>query len=526
LSGRPSQPRASRPRPLRQRRPHSRRERTSPLADKPFRRLRNPLAPLEALSAEQLAIVHQASMRILEEIGLDFLDEEALAIWRSAGAKVDWPSKHVWLDHDLVMGAVARAPAEFVLRARNPDHSLTIGGNWINFATVGAAPYYSDLQRGRRPGTLADFERMVRLAQQCGPIHIVEGLLVEPQDVPVDRRHLEKYYSQSILSDKAQTVAAHGRQVASDYVLMAALLYGGLENIAVQPVFLSNVNVNSPLRYDRRMLEALIVYARHGQATIITPFILAGAMSPVTMAAALAQQNAEALAGIALTQLVNPGCPVVYGGFTTNVDMQSGSPAFGTPEGALALLSGAQLARHYGLPYRGSGGLNNAKAPDAQAAYETQMTLWPAVLAHANVILHSAGWLEAGLVCSLEKFIVDVEGLAMMHHFLHGLDISEEALALETIAEVGPGGHHFGTAHTLARYREAFYLPVVSDRQNFDAWRQNGSQDAAQRANHLAGQLLESYQPPPLDEGLAEALRAYVDERQERSIHSAEEAGV
>ncbi|MDX1612823.1 MAG: trimethylamine methyltransferase family protein [Candidatus Promineifilaceae bacterium] len=488
---------------------NSRRRATTPLSDKPFRQLRNPLAPVEALAPEQLERIHQASMHILEEIGLDFLDKETLTIWEQAGARVDRAQQHVWLDRGLVEEALGRAPRSFTLHARNPARSIHVGDNAINFATVGAAPYYADLETGRRPGTLADFRRMVRLAQQCGPLHIVEGLLVEPQDVPSERRHLARWLAQMTLSDKAQTVAAHGRTVAMDYINMAAIVFGGHDVLRARPVMAANVNANSPLRFDGRMLSALLVYARHGQPTIITPFILAGAMSPITMAAAIAQQNAEALAGITLTQLVNPGCPVIYGGFTTNVDMQSGSPAFGTPEGALALLCGAQLARRYGLPYRGSGGLNNAKVPDAQAAYETQMTLWPAVLAHANLILHSAGWLESGLVCSLEKFVLDVEGLAMMHHFLAGLEISDATLALESIATVGPGGHHFGTAHTLARYRDAFYLPILSDRQNYDNWRDNGQQDAAQRAHQVARQLLDAYEPPPLDEAIVEELEAY-----------------
>jgi trimethylamine--corrinoid protein Co-methyltransferase len=298
---------------------------------------------------------------------------------------------------------------------------------------------------------------------------------------------------------------------------MAAIAFGGLDTIRQRPVLASNVNANSPLRFDGQMLGALIIYAQAGQPAIITPFILAGAMSPVTMAAAIAQQNAEALAGIALTQLVNPGCPVIYGGFTTNIDMQNGSPAFGTPEGALALLGGAQLARHYGLPYRGSGGLNNSKIPDAQAAYETQMTLWPAVLAHANIIFHSAGWLESGLVCSLEKFILDVEGLAMMHHFLSGLQINDETLAFESIAEVGPGGHHFGTTHTLNRYRNAFYQPIVSDRRSYDNWSDDGAADAYQRAYQVAGQLLASYERPPINESVEAELKDYVEKmKQER----------
>lgn len=485
----------------------------SPLADKPFRPLVNPLRPVEMLTPEQLEQIHTASLHILENIGLDFLHEETLAIWQAAGAKVDWATQHAWLDRGLVLEAVAQAPAQFTLYARNPAHNLTIGGNHINFATVGAAPYYSDQERGRRPGTLADFQRMVKLAQLCGPIHIVEGLLVEPQDIPVVYRNLEKGITLFTLSDKVITTAAHGQEVATDYLNLAALVFGGLETIEQKPVILSNVNANSPLRFDERMLSALQVYIRHGQPVIITPFILAGAMSPITMAAAIAQQNAEALAGIALTQLINPGCPVVYGGFTTNVDMQSGSPAFGTPEGGMALLVGAQLARYYGLPYRGSGGLNNAKLPDAQAAYETQMSLWPAVLAQANVVFHSAGWLEAGLVCSLEKFILDVEGLAMMHHFLAGMEITPETLALDAIAEVGPGGHHFGTAHTLSRFREAFYRPIVSDRQNYEAWLEHGGLDAAARAHTIAHQLLNTYQSPSLDPSLAEALQDYVARR-------------
>jgi trimethylamine--corrinoid protein Co-methyltransferase len=283
-----------------------------------------------------------------------------------------------------------------------------------------------------------------------------------------------------------------------------------LEVVESQPVYATIVNANSPLRFDERMLGGLITYARHGQASVITPFILAGAMSPVTLASAIAQQNAEALAGIALTQLVRPGAPVVYGGFTTNIDMQTGSPAFGTPEGALALLCGGQLARYYGVPYRGSGGLNNSKAVDGQAGYETQMSLWPAVMAHANIILHSAGWLEAGLVCSLEKFILDVEGLAIMQRMLEGIVIDEETLALNFIAEVGPGGHNFGTSHTLERFRSAFYMPIVSDRQNYDKWREDGSRDAARRAHTVARQLLAAYEPPPLDPAIAEQLEEFV----------------
>jgi trimethylamine--corrinoid protein Co-methyltransferase len=274
------------------------------------------------------------------------------------------------------------------------------------------------------------------------------------------------------------------------------------------------INVSSPLRFDERMLGGLITYARAGQVTYITPFILAGAMSPITMAAALAQQNAEALAGVALTQLVNPGAPVLMGGFTTNADMRSGSPAFGTPEGAWALLVGAQLARRYGLPYRGSGSLTTAKAPDAQAAYETMWTLWPAVMAHANLIMHACGWLEGGLTASVEKFILDLESVAMFHHFLNRLEVTDETLALDMIREIGPGGHHFGTSHTQARFATEFYPSTVADRQGYDTWEAAGGVDAPRRARQVWDAALAAYEPPPVDPAVREALDDYVARRE------------
>jgi trimethylamine--corrinoid protein Co-methyltransferase len=342
--------------------------------------------------------------------------------------------------------------------------------------------------------------------------------MVEPQDLPVPTRHLDQVYSQFTLSDKALISPARSRETALDCVEMAAIVFGGPDEMQQQPVQLGIINVNSPLRYDSSMLGGLITYARYGQPVVITPFILAGAMSPITMAAALAQQNAEALAGVALTQLVNPGWPVIYGGFTTNIDMQTGSPAFGGPEGALALFAGAQLARFYGLPYRGSGSLNNSKIPDAQASYETQMTLWPAIMAHTNLIHHSAGWLEAGLVFSFEKFMLDLEGLLMMYRLLDGIEVTEETLALDWVAEVGPGGHHLGTAHTMARFRSEFHLPLISDRQNYEAWVEQGSLDAGQRAHRLWKELLASYEPPPIDPAVEDALRDYVARRKREVI--------
>jgi len=465
------------------------------------------------LSQSQIERLHEASMRILEDIGIDFLDEEALDIWARAGAKVDRAAQHVWIDRGLVMEAVDKAPSQFRLRARNPERSVPIGGNNTIFSVTSGTAFVSDLDGGRRPGTLADMQNLMRLVHMCPPLHVVESQATEPQDLPVEVRHLARGLSIFTLSDKPVAQAAHGRVVATDCLNMAAIVFGGIDEIKKEPVFVSVVNANSPLRYDTGMLGGVITYARGGQPIVMTPFILAGAMSPISMAAAVAQQNAEALAGIALTQLVNPGVPVIYGGFTTNVDMATGSPAFGTPEGAWAFFAGAQLARRYGLPYRGSGGLNTSKVPDAQAAYETQMCLWPTILSHTNYVMHAAGWLEGGLVASFEKLILDVEGLAMMQRLFGGVEISDDTLALDSIAAVGPGGHHFGTPHTLARYQTEFYRPIVSDRQNIGFWQDQGALDAAQRANRVWKELLSNYEPPPIDPAVEQELREYVDRR-------------
>jgi trimethylamine--corrinoid protein Co-methyltransferase len=498
-----------------------RRDRSAPpLASIPFQPLRNPHAPFEILTTNQIEGIHTASLQILEEVGIEFLDQETLEIWKSAGALVDRESQRVRIESDLIAEGLKTAPSSFTLKARNPERDVIIGGNHINFTNAASAPYYSDIKSGRKPGTLDAYKKMLRLAQVCGPIHVIEGMLVEPQDIPIPQRHLEKGLALYTLSDKAHLVSSHGREVAEDHVNMAGIVFGGEAEILLDPVLSAVINSNSPLRYDGRMLGGLLTYARYRQPVVVTPFILAGAMSPVSLPAALVQQNAEVLAGITLTQLVNPGTPVIYGGFATSIDMQTGSPAFGGPEGALALLGGAQLARFYGLPFRGSGGLNNSKVPDAQAAYETQMMLWPAVMGHTNLVLHSAGWLEAGLVCSLEKFVIDVEGLAMMSRFLRGLEINDETLALNEIAEVGPGGHHFGTAYTLSRFQDEFYLPSVSDRQNFETWVEKGALDASQRAHEVANQLLDIYERPELPPDVHEELIRYVEKRKQASTVS------
>ncbi len=469
-------------------------------------------------------------MRILEEVGLDFMDEEALDIWERAGARVDRKAQHVWLDRGLVLEAAARAPASFTWRARNPERSVAIGGDALAFVPQGGVAYATDLDRGRRPGRLEDYHEFLKLIQMCNVLHFAGEQVIAPQDIPASFRHLRRLHLAFTLTDKAVWEAAHGRVITSDSLAMAKLVFGDLESddrarrpksetsdSGGGPVIGGVINVNSPLRYDGRMLGGLITYARAGQVNVVTPFILAGAMSPISIASALAQQNAEALAGIALTQLVRPGAPVVYGGFTTNLDLRTGSPAFGTPEGAWALAVGAQLARHYSLPYRGSGSLNTAKVADAQAAWETAWTIWPAVLAHTNVVLHAVGWLEGGLTVSYEKFMIDAENLAMFCHFLNGFEISEETLALDMIAEVGPGGHHLGTPHTQARFSTEHYQPFLADRLGYETWSVAGEWDAAKRANALWKEVLAQYEPPSLDPGIAQALQEYV-ERREREL--------
>ena len=483
----------------------------SPLLRLPFRQLRNPMKPVEILDEEQIEQLHQAAMQILENTGIAMMDEETLAIWENAGARVDKNNQRVRMDRGLVMEAVVKAPASFTWRARNPKLSNFVGENSITLAPHGGMVYVSDLDNGRRRGTLKEYENLVRLSQACNVIHYNGGELVALNDVDSSIRHLTRLYTDFLLTDKALIEAAHGRVIPLDSFNMAKIVFG--DDISSTPVLGGVINVSSPLRYDGRMLGGLLTYARYGQVNIITPFILAGAMSPVTMAAALAQQNAEVLAGIALTQLANPGAPVIYGGFTTNVDMKSGSPAFGTPEGAWALLVGAQLARRYKLPYRGSGGLNSAKTPDAQAAYESLWTMWPAMLAHTNFILHSAGWLEGGMTVSLEKYVIDAEMLAMFYHFMAGFEINDENLALDSIDEVGPGGHHFGTAHTMERFSTAFYQPTLGDNLGYEVWESAGSWDAARRANAVWKEILANYEPPALDAGIQEELEAYVARR-------------
>lgn len=479
----------------------------------PWRNLVNPYKPVEVLRPEQVEKIHDSSLRVLEDIGMDFLLDEARDILAKAGAKVEPGSKRVRFDRGLVLEAIAKAPSSFRLHARNPQHSLDFGANSINFATVASAPYCSDLDRGRRSGNFPDYCNLVRLAQSFNVIQLIGGYPVEPVDLPPDTRHLDCYHANITLSDRIWHPYSLSRQRIWDAVEMLAIARGVTkEQLKTEPGLFTVVNTSSPLRVDQPMLEGLIEMARAGQSIAVTPFTLSGAMSPVTIAGALTQQNAEALAVIALTQLVRPGCPVVYGGFTSNVDMKSGAPAFGTPEYSQAVIAGGQLARRYKLPYRSSN-VNASNAVDAQAAYESEMSIWACVMGHANLMYHGGGWLEGGLVASFEKMVLDAEMLQMMAHFLQPLRIDRETVAIDAMAEVGPGGHFFGAQHTIARYENAFYQPLLSDWRNFEQWKAAGAPDATQRAHTIYKELLASYEQPPLDPGREEGLRDFMARR-------------
>ena len=476
----------------------------------PFQQLTSPVPPFAWVTEEKLDKLHEASMWILENVGMAFMDPQALSIWEKAGAKVDHAEERVWIDRGLLMESVAHAPSQFTWHARNPDYNINIGGNHIAFTPNSGMPYVADVDTGRRPSTLDDYTNFVKLAHTLPFFHLAGGPFVEPQDVPVSLRHLERMRVMISSTDRCIRDVAHGYVIPEDDVAMAKIAFGGTLPGACMG---GTINVTSPLRLDDRMIGGIISYARHGQVSINTPFIMAGATSPASIGAALAQQNAEALGAIALAQLVNPGAPVIYGGFTQNVDMRSGSPAFGGPEGAWGLLVGAQLARRYNLPFRASGSLTNAKVPDAQAAYESQWTMWPAILAHTNLMLHSVGWLDGGLTASFEKFIIDAETLAMFVHFLNDFTIDDDELGLEAIAEVGIGGHHFGTSHTMERFETAFYEPGLSDRQGYDPWVESGSKDTIIRATDIYKSILNEYQAPPIDDAISDEIDDFVARR-------------
>jgi trimethylamine--corrinoid protein Co-methyltransferase len=469
------------------------------------------LAPTEVLSADQLEAIHHASLRILREIGMRVLDEETRGIYEAAGATVR--ERQVTFDPAMVETLIKTAPAEFTLHSWNPDHSLHIGGDRLAFGTVGSAPNSFDLDRGRRTGNRADFQDFCRVAQSLESIHFIGGYPVEPIDVHASVRHLYAGLDVLTLTDRGCHVYSLGRQRNRDVIEMVRIARGRTPaQLDAEPSVFTIVNTNSPLTLDVPMAHGIIEMARANQVTCVTPFTLAGAMAPITLAGALAQQNAEALAGLLLTQIVRPGSPFIYGGFTSNVDMQSGAPAFGTPEYWKTAIAGGQLARRYGVPYRSSNTCA-ANAVDAQAAYESMFSLWGAVQGRCNFMMHGAGWMEGGLQASFEKMVIDADLLHMVSAALDPVVVDDDSLAIEAIAEVGPGGHFFGTAHTQARYRSEFYRPLVSDWRNYETWQEAGSPEAVHKANQLVKLFLKEYQEPPLDAAHKEELVEFVERR-------------
>jgi trimethylamine---corrinoid protein Co-methyltransferase len=470
----------------------------------------NALPRYEILSGEAMEALDRGWRRIVTELGIEFILPEAVEEFRRAGQKVD--GSVVKLDPEFVLEQVAKAPREFDLQARNPDHTVHIGGDHMVFSAVYGCPFVRQGDE-RRDATMADFENLVRLSQAFPQLDSPGGTICEPNDRPLDSRHLDMVFALQTLSDKPYMGSVTSGPNAADAIRMTEILFGGREPIERTPAVISLINVNSPLRYDDRMLSAMFEYNRANQAVVITPFILMGAMSPVAVPAALAQQIAEALAGIALAQLVRPGCPVVFGSFLSNTDMQSGSPSFGTPESAIGLFCTGQIGRHFGLPWRSGGGLTASQTVDAQAAYEAVMTMLPTFLAGANFVMHSAGWLESGLVSCYEKFIVDIEVLRMLQAEFEPLEVTDETIAFSAHEEVGHGGHFLGATHTLERFRDCFYRPLLSSTENFERWKKMGGRDAAVRAGEIWRETLEGYEQPPLDDAIREELAEYVTRR-------------
>ncbi len=481
--------------------------RASVLPDqRPFAQPRLLQGPTELLSPDQIETIHHASLRILRDIGMKVLDAETRGLYATAGATVR--DQQVHFDPDMVEALIVTAPSQFTLHSWNPDRSLQIGGDRLAFGTVASAPNVFDLDGGRRTGNRHDYQNLLRLAHMLTSIHFISGYPVEPVDIHPSVRHLEATHDMLTLTDRVINVYSLGRQRNLDVIEMVRIARGRThEQMDAEPSLFTVVNTNSPLTLDVPMSHGIIEMARANQVTCVTPFTLAGAMAPITLAGALAQQNAEALAGLVLTQIVRPGSPFLYGGFTSNVDMQSGAPAFGTPEYWKTAIIGGQLSRRYKVPYRSSN-TSASNAVDAQAAYESMFSLWGAVSGNCHLMMHGAGWMEGGLHAGFEKMMIDADLLHMVSAALDPLVIDDDTLALDAIAEVGPGGHFFGTAHTQARYRSEFYRPLISDWRNYETWADAGSPEAAQKANQLVKLFLSEYEPPAMDE----AIRAELDE--------------
>jgi len=483
---------------------------------KPFRQpLRGRNTAVDVASEDEIEALHQASLRLLRETGIAVLHEDAREMMRNAGADIASDGIRVHFQPELIEHLIGTVPSQFTLHARNPAHNVHIGGDYLTFFMMASAPNASCLDKGRRTGNREDFQNFLKLSQQHNILHGNGGYPCEPVDVHASVRHLDCVYDLLTLTDKSFCIYSLGAERNRDAIEMTRIGRGvSVEEMRQQASVWTVINTNSPLQLDIPMMQGIIEMSSMGQPVVITPFTLSGAMAPVTIAGALVQQNAEALAGIAFSQIVRPGAPAVYGGFTSNVDMKSGSPAFGTPEYMKAQIIGGQLARRYNFPYRTSN-VCAANSVDAQAAYESVFSLWGAINGGMNMLKHGAGWMEGGLCCSYEKTILDIDLLQMVAEFLTPLDFSEDSLAVDTIDEVGPGGHFFGTDHTQQRYKDAFYSPVLSDWRNFESWEEAGQPTAMQKANQVWKGRLAAYEAPKLDEAIREELDAFVMKRKD-----------
>lgn len=477
----------------------------------------NPDRPTEPISQEGVEMIHDAAMRVLEEIGIDFLHADATRILVDAGcekvADVANGGGRVRMGRKFVMEQLAKAPSEFTITPRNPDRTVTVGGKHMLFVNVSSPPNSSNLERGRRVGCRSDYQDLIKLTQYFNCIHLAGGYPVEPVDVHASIRHLDCLYDKLTLTDKVCHAYSLGVERVEDVMEMVRIA-GGLthEEFAAKPRMYTNINSSSPLKHDWPMLDGAMRLARKGQPTIVTPFTLSGAMAPVTVAGAVVQQTAEAVAALALLQVIKPGLPIVYGSYTSNVDMKSGAPAFGTPEYMRATQISGQMARFYNLPLRASNACAG-NAPDAQSMWESIFSLWACVSARTNIVYHAAGWLEGGLCASYEKFVMDCETLQNVMHYMEPVPMTADDLAVEAIREVGPTGHFFGAQHTQSRYTTAFYSPFLSDWRNYKAWEEAGAVQTPERAMKIWKQILAEFEPPPMDPSIKEELEAFVERR-------------
>ncbi len=468
---------------------------------------------LEVLNEEALQIIETNADILLEEVGVNFVNNKAaLDRWKEAGADVDYQAERVRIPKGLARELCKTAPSRITQHARNPERNVEIGGNTLVCAPVYGPPFVRDAEGGRRYATMADFEKFVKLGYMSKWLHHSGGTVCEPTDVPVNKRHLDMLLAHMTLSDKPFMGSVTEPSRAQDSVEMCEILFGK-EFVQNNTVMTSLININSPMTFDDIMMGALEVYAKNNQACIVSPFIVGGAMAPVSVVGTLTQVLAEVLAGIAYSQLVRPGAPVIFGAFVTSIDMNSGAPTFGTPEASQILSGAGQLARRLGLPFRSGGGLCGSKLPDAQAAYETANTLNAALTGGVNFMLHACGWLEGGLVSSFEKFVMDADQLGALHKMAAGVAYDENAQAMDAVREVGPGGHYLGCAHTQANFKDAFWRSELLDYKPFETWSDEGGRDTQALASGRVKELLDAYQQPALDPDIEKALRAYVAEK-------------